>query len=735
MTQDASPVSAREQLIWALHKNAQQRGHFLDREQLADAARHAGGACDSWADMGRVLQRLQMPAPVLYREPDALQLPQMAWAEGVGWCIVMQAASSDRWKVLHSGGTSTVEPESIKDNVAEIQFDAQGPQHGATPANALPGFRAEIRQHLKRHRSVFLEVIMGSLVLSLIALALSLYSMQVYDRVIPTHGISTLTVLAVGVGIALAFEYAMKLARARLMDAVVVDVDSNLSRFIFQRLLSIRIDQMPASVGSLASQLRSYEQVRSFYTSSTLFVFVDLPMGLVFIGLMFLIAGPLLPAIPLCITVLLVLVGLLYRRKFFNLSMEGVAMSNMKTGLLVETVEGAETIKAGAGHWKFLQRWQRISASAIRSDLEMRHNNEGLNYITAVLTQISYVGVVSAGAYLAIQGQLSTGALVACSILGGRVIAPLGALPGLLVQHAQAKAAITGIERICKLETDTSGVDRMLLPETLDGRYTLTDVRFSYGGQKDAPLALAVPQLYIGAGERVGVMGPVGSGKSTLLRLLTGMYRPQSGRVLLDGLDLSHINRQVITDQVGYLQQDTRLFQGSLRENLLIGAPDTGDQAIFEALKRSMLIHMVASHPRGLDMPIFEGGRGLSGGQRQLVALTRLLITHPRIWLLDEPTASMDHELERHCLSLLAQELADPQRTLVCVTHKTSMLALVNRLIVVVGNRIILDGPRDDVLQRLQTGSQPNSTLTKAPAAPASQPPTGNPSPEPEVLA
>jgi ATP-binding cassette subfamily C protein LapB len=365
----------------------------------------------------------------------------------------------------------------------------------------------------------------------------------------------------------------------------------------------------------------------------------------------------------------------------------------------------------------------------------MRHNNEGLNYITAVLTQISYVGIVSAGAYLAIQGQLSTGALVACSILGGRVIAPLGALPGLLVQHAQAKAAITGIERICKLETDTSGVDRMLLPETLDGRYTLTDVRFSYGGQKDAPLALAVPQLYIGAGERVGVMGPVGSGKSTLLRLLTGMYRPQSGRVLLDGLSLSHINRQVITDQVGYLQQDTRLFQGSLRENLLIGAPDTGDQAIFEALKRSMLIHMVASHPRGLDMPIFEGGRGLSGGQRQLVALTRLLITHPRIWLLDEPTASMDHELERHCLSLLAQELADPQRTLVCVTHKTSMLALVNRLIVVVGNRIILDGPRDDVLQRLQTGSQPNSTLTKAPAAPASQPPTGNPSPEPEVLA
>jgi ATP-binding cassette subfamily C protein LapB len=357
----------------------------------------------------------------------------------------------------------------------------------------------------------------------------------------------------------------------------------------------------------------------------------------------------------------------------------------------------------------------RINSRAIETDIEMRHNSDGLNYITGLFTQLSYIGIVTAGAWMVIRGEFTTGVLVASSILAGRVLAPLAGLPNILVQHAQAKAAIKGIERICALETDVSGVSRPLRPDSLHGDYQLSEVLFTYGGMKDAPTALTLDDLRIRSGERVGILGPVGSGKSTLLRILTGMYRPQAGRVLLDGLDLSHIERQIITDNVGYLQQDTRLFQGTLRDNLLIGLPNLGDQVIYDALKRSMLIHLVANHPRGLELPIFEGGKGLSGGQRQLVAFTRFLLTQPRIWLLDEPTASMDEELERHCLQILSQEMQIPGRTFVIVTHKPSLLPLVNRLLVVVGNRVVMDGPRDEVLAKIyKTAPPPPSLHNKA---------------------
>jgi ATP-binding cassette subfamily C protein LapB len=287
------------------------------------------------------------------------------------------------------------------------------------------------------------------------------------------------------------------------------------------------------------------------------------------------------------------------------------------------------------------------------------------------------------------------------------------AVPGLLVQHAHAQAALDGLEKLYLLKVDNHGVDQPLVPSALKGHYALSDVKFAYG---DNPPALVVPKLEIQPHERIVVLGPIGAGKSTLLRLLSGMYQNQEGRILLDGLDLSHISRQVLSQHIGYLQQDHRLFQGTLRENLLIGLPDPGDAALLDVMKQTGMDRFVASHPKGMSRPIMEGGKGLSGGQKQLMAFTRLILCNPEILLLDEPTATMDDEQERRCLGVLAQQ-AQAGKTMVMVTHKSSLLPLATRIIVVVGNSIVMDGPRDEVLQQLQQRSAQQQQQAAAAAA------------------
>jgi ATP-binding cassette subfamily C protein LapB len=361
-------------------------------------------------------------------------------------------------------------------------------------------------------------------------------------------------------------------------------------------------------------------------------------------------------------------------------------------------VEGIETIKAGSGGWKFLSRWIHYNKMTIQGDLRMRSATESVGYLSAVLQQMSYAGLVVTGSLMVMQGHMTQGALIACSILSGRILAPIMALPGLLVQHSHASAALEGLERLYTLQSDNHGIQNPLVPTHIKGHYQLTDVQFAYGQN---PPVITAPKLEIKPGERIAIVGPIGAGKSTLLRMLSGMYHPQKGSILIDGLELGHVSRQLLSQKVGFLQQDHRLFQGSLRENLLIGLPDPGDVVLFAAMTRTGMDRIVGSHPKGLERPIMEGGKGLSNGQKQLVAFTRLILCNPDILLLDEPTATMDDMQERQCMAVLAEE-ASAGKTLVIVTHKPSTLALVNRIIVVAGSAIVLDGPRDTVLQQLQ---------------------------------
>ena len=687
-------------LVWALQRLAQMQGGALDALALHAAVSQLDSGMSPLQGLRSVCKQLGLKTPKPQKAVDRAHLPLLSHTDAWGWGVVADQNPQGQWVVLTPAGPQLASGDDLQQRTYLLYVGVEmgfGLGILSQASNALTFF-SNVQQTLAVYRHELIEACVASAFIGILALATSLFSMQVYDRVIPTRSEYTLLILSAGVLLSILIELAMKFARSHIMDYVVVGLDGKLSREIFQRLLQLRVDQVPASVGSLAGQMRGYEQVRGFYTASTLFTLIDLPLALLFIVVIMLVASPWVALVPLVFGTLALWMGLSIRRKIMAQAKAGAALSNLKTGLLVEAVEGIETIKAGSGGWRFLSRWIGVNGMTIQSDLKMRNTTDSVGYWSATIQQISYAGLVVAGSLVVMQGHMTMGALIASSILSGRILAPILSIPGLLVQHAHAQAALEGLEKLYQLKTDHQGVNNPLVPASLKGHFILQDLKFSYG---DNPPALVVNKLEIQPGERVAVLGPIGAGKSTLLRMLSGLYHPQAGRVLLDNLDLAHIHRQVVSQHVGYLQQDHRLFQGTLRENLLIGMPDPGDEAIMNAMTRTGMDKFVAAHPKGLDRVISEGGKGLSGGQKQLVAFTRLVLCDPVIWLLDEPTATMDDEQERRCLALLAQQ-AQAGKTMVMVTHKPSVLPLVTRLIVMVGHSIVLDGPRDEVLQKLK---------------------------------
>ena len=687
---------------WAMLRLAQMQGTSVDVLSLRASLAAGNGASAPLQQLQKIAVQMGLDEPLLPDGPDRAHLPLLCHADDLGWAVVIDCDPSGQWVLLNAEGSHRAAPSALRGKVALINFnpqqDAQKLLQAMGEKPQMKTFAQQLQQTLRQYRRPMIEAALASAFIGLMALATSLFSMQVYDRVIPARSEYTLIVLSTGVLLSIFVEYAMKLARSHLMDYVVVGFDHRLSREVFQQLLNLRVDQVPSSVGSLAGQLRGYEQVRSFYTANTLFTLIDLPMSLLFVVIIALIASPWVALVPMVFGAMALFVGLRIRTRVSGLAKESAALSNMRTGLLVEAVEGIETIKAGSGGWKFLSRWIHYNKLTIQGDLRMRNATEGVGYLSGVMQQMSYAGLVVAGSLLVMQGHMTMGALIACSILSGRILAPVLALPGLLVQHAHARAALEGLERLYSLQSDNHGIDHPLVPTHLKGHYQLNQVEFAYGQN---PPVMVVPKLEIKPGESMAIVGPIGAGKSTLLRLLSGMYQAQKGSIRMDGLDMGHISRQLLSQKIGYLQQDHRLFQGTLRENLLIGLPDPGDEVLFAAMARTGMDRIVASHPQGLERPIMEGGKGLSNGQKQLVAFTRLILCNCDILLLDEPTATMDDAQERQCMAVLAEE-GRAGKTLVIVTHKPGTLALVNRITVVAGSAIVMDGPRDAVLQQLQ---------------------------------
>jgi len=697
-------------IAWAISTAARLQGREIDRLQLHNAVGSNKIILDELAAYPIVdgvendpqlialwqnaLRSICVAAGVdaieIQERPDQARLPALVYLPGTGWGLVRSLDSQNRWLIDVNG---RVLGKSADGDVSCIRLVIQNEPQGTTHK---PVFQLIVKTFLSQ-RKVFVEAAWASLLLNLLSLLTSLYSMQIYDRVIPTQGYATLTVLTLGVSIALVFDIVMKAVRSRLMEHAIVNVDKKLARAIFGRLLQVRMDQLPPTVGSLGAQMRGYETIRGFISATTFYLLVDIPFGLIFIILIALIGSPMVAAVPLIAAIFAISFGLVMREKIEAHAKNGTTANYRKSGLLVEAIEGAETIKSGAGGWNMLSKWIDATEEALGHDMSLKHLNEATTHFSMLMQQLSYIGLIAVGAYLAAEGQMTMGALIACSILSGRVLSPIVQIPGLIVQAAHSKAALEMLEKVYALETDNHHVERPMIPSALLGQFDLERVRFSY---PDAPSGIAIQSLKIAAGEKVGVIGPIGSGKSTLLRLLTGMYRASEGRVLVDSLDIDQVSRQFLGERIGYLQQDHRMFSGTLRENLLIGIPDPGDEAIKQAAEMSGLLSAIVEHPKGLGMMIAEGGKGLSGGQKQLVAFTRLLISKPTVWLLDEPTASMDSAAELRCIQVLKQVMK-PTDTLVLVTHKPSILALVNRLILVANHQIVMDGPRDEVLKKL----------------------------------
>ena len=545
---------------------------------------------------------------------------------------------------------------------------------------------------------VFFEAIVGTVVLNLIALGTSLYSMQVYDRVIPNNGLQTLWVLTIGVLMAVGIELVLKQVRAVMVDRACKAIDAELSDFFFERALRIRMDKRPRTIGSFAAQVRMYESVRNFLTSTTLFLLADIPFAFLFVGVISLIAGP-VAMVPLVLLPISILLGLLFIAPIARLSNENVMESTLKNGILIESIDGAETIKSLGAEPSFFKRWHELVVKMGEGELSLKSLSGFSQNLSQAIQQLSYVGLVATGVYAITSGELTMGGLIACSIISGRALTPIAQLSNLMVQWQHARFSLKSLDDILKKPCDDQYEHGPAVePSVCEMDLRLEDVHFAYEAQTEV---LNIPSLRIKPGERVAVIGAVGSGKSTLLKLLSGLYRPVQGRIFLDGVDMAHLATAFVRSHVHYLPQDARLFNGSLRDNLVLGLEqDPGDDAVLRAAKATGLDKIISQHPRGLGLIISEGGQGLSGGQRQVVTLTRLMLGGSGIFLLDEPTASLDGPLEEQVARALFERPLTHE-SVVLVTHKSNLLKFVNRIIVMDRGRMVMDGPRDAVLARL----------------------------------
>lgn len=540
------------------------------------------------------------------------------------------------------------------------------------------------------------HVMVASLVANLMGLAGVLFSMQVYDRVIPAESMPTLYVLFAGVMIALLFDLTMRVTRLRITDILGKRADLKVSDLVFGHALRLRNSARPKSTGSFISQIRELEQIRDLITSSTATALADLPFFLLFLVIFYLIGGPLV-LIPLLAVVAMTLPGLLAQRRLARLANAAMRESALRNAMLVEAVQGLDDIKALQAEQRFQQQWNQYNAATADNSLQLRTLTNSLVAWTQNVQSAVFAVVIVFGAPMVIAGDLTTGSLVAASILASRMMAPMAQLTHVITRWQQAKVALEGINRLMEMPVDHPETSKRVHLPAIKGNYHFNQASFSYS-EEDAP-ALNRLNLNICPGEHVAILGRNGAGKSTLLQALAGSMDLSTGETTLDGIAMAHLDPADVRRDVGLLSQNARLFHGTVRDNLTLGAPQASDRQIIAALTISGAHEFIKRLPKGMDHVILEGGLGLSGGQRQTLLLSRLLLRQTEVLLLDEPTASLDDVTERQLLERLSAWCRG--RTLVVATHRVSVLRLVERIIVVDGGRIVIDDQRDAALAQL----------------------------------
>ena len=603
--------------------------------------------------------------------------------------------------VLYLGYCWFIKPKMVSDNRSEL------------PEYHLP--KAWFWKVIWRFRGYYYQVILATIIINFLALVSSLYVMNVYDRVIPNQAYETLWVLSIGVVLAILFEFAAKMIRGHLTDIAGKKADLIISSALFRRVMALRLADRPASSGSYANNLREFESVRDFMTSASLLTLVDLPFLLLFITVIGIVGGK-LALVPLIIIPIVVIVGLLVQRPLSRYINESMKESSQRSGLAVEAIEGIETLKTNNATSWAQQRWDEYTAKTSASSIKVKDTSNLMVNFAVAMQQLNTVFLVLVGTYLIhaenTAERITMGALIASVILSGRALAPLAQIAGLATRFQQAKLALQGVNDIVSRPIERSPERKYITLDNVQGAITFENVSFKY--QQDSSSAVSDLRITIRPGEKVGILGRIGSGKSTMLKLASGLYDTEKGNVTLDGVDMRQLDPNFLRNQVVLLSQAPRLFLGTLRENMDLARTDgySTDQDLLVALKRFGLDKIIRNHPRGLDMPLGEDGLGLSGGQKQIIVLARMTLRDPRVVLLDEPTTSLDQATERIALNAIAQWGRD--RTMLLVTHRPQVLQIVNRIIVMDNGKVVMDGPRDLVLQNLMQSEQQNRAKQQA---------------------
>jgi ATP-binding cassette subfamily C protein LapB len=561
------------------------------------------------------------------------------------------------------------------------------------------------------------DIMVVAMMTNVLALAGMLFSMQVYDRVVPSQSESTLWVLFGGVMVAIAFEFIMRMLRVNISDVIGKRADLRISDRVFAHAMRIRSNAQPKSTGSFISQLRELESVRELITSTTISTVSDIPFFLLFVFILWIIGGPLVYVVLLAVPMLLI-PGLLVQRPLGKLSNEGMRESAIRNATLVETIQGLDDIKLLRAEQRFQNQWNNTNSIAATISMKQRWVTSLLMTWTQEVQSIVYAVVLLVGCYLVISGDMTTGALVGTSILASRTIAPLSQISGVLSRWQAAKVARKGLDELMQRPTDSPDQASRVHKAQIFGNYQLKEAGFYYDEETKIN-DLAIKSLNIRPGERIALLGRNGCGKSTLLHVLAGMLVPQNGQVLLDGISIEHLDPADVRRDMQFLSQQSQLFFGSIRENLTLGYPMATDEEIIRALNLSGAAAFVQKYKDGLNHIIHEGGAGLSGGQRLSLMIARTLIRRPNIILLDEPSSALDEVSEKQFIDNMNQWLGKHQ-TLIVATHRLPILKLVDRVIVLDGGRIVMDSPRDKVLNEQQVH------LDKPPTAPAkTSAPTG----------
>jgi ATP-binding cassette, subfamily C, bacterial LapB len=726
----ANKLDTGDQLALALADIAAHYGRVVSREQVTSGLPLVGGLLPL-EHIEPAARRAGLNASIVTCRLDDLadhDMPVLVLTADGGvdvlWSVLRAATNIGSAAALNMRSLEMSAPGQpdarVLLDIDEVASSASGRIIRLTPVTRLdergegaladPGKHEWLFSVFRSSRRVYAEAITATIAINVLALAMPLFTMNVYDRVLPNAAVDTLWALSIGVILATIFDFALKTLRGKFVDTASQRADVVLANFIYGRILGARLPSRPVSAGVRANTLREFESLREFFNSATVTTFGDLPFLALFLVVMAVVAGPLaliaIVSIPFVIGL-----GWIVQKRMARLTAASFKETAQKNAVAVEMLVGLESIKAAGAESAAASRWEQAVADHLRTSVQIRHqSNAGMNMVQAAQSLIQVVMII-AGFYMVAAGQITTGALIAATMLAGRALGPVGAVAMLLTRVHQAKIAYNSLSEIVHAPQERSDGARFVAKTSFEGRITFEGVSFAY--DPEAGPVLRDVSIEIGAGEHVGIIGGIGSGKTTLLKFVPALHEPTSGRVLIDGLGASQIDPAILRGHASLMLQGADLFHGTIRSNITLGMPGAPDELVLRAAHTAGAIDWIARLPKGLDTPVRERGVGLSGGQRQGVVLARSLLRNPRILLLDEPTSDMDGRTEATVIERLGRVMKG--RTLLIVTHRPALLDLVDRLIVMEQGRKLFDGPKAQVLDALKQVTTERKKMSVAP--------------------